>query len=460
MTNPVVQWNRVLLQMVRTPGLQPATIHATRNLATMHAAIYDAVNAIDSSSRPYAIDLSASSQNASPEAAAIAAAHEVLIQLYPGAQAMLDLQMQQGLSSVPDGAAKTQGLTLGQTVADRILALRTNDGSNVKLTPYVFGMAPGDYQSTPPNFPPQPQFTHWPGVMPFAIQRANQFRPEPPPALTSSAYADAFNEIKPLGVTNSTTATADQALAGQFWNGAIQNYWNEISQTAALNANLNTTQSARLFALLNLSLADTVIAFYDAKYTYNLWRPVTAIRSADTDGNPNTAPDPAWLPEVGKTAADPSYPGAHAALSAAGAFILDLFFGGDQATLKVTSEVLPGVERSFTSFSAAAQEATLSRIYAGQHFRFDLTAGQQLGRAVAEFVGENLLTVPSQPHFSTAALIGGQLKLSWSGQSSLYSVQRKSDFLEPNWTELTTTTNLDATVPLSGAAAFFRVVGR
>jgi PAP2 superfamily len=155
---------------------------------------------------------------------------------------------------------------------------------------------------------------------------------------------------------------------------------------------LTTAQSARLFALLNLSLADDVIAFYDAKYTYNFWRPVTAIREGDADNNPDTVGDPNWLPEVGKTAPDPSYPGAHAVISAAAAEVLVSFFEGDHFDFNVTSEVLAGVERSFTSFSAAAEEATLSRIFAGQHFRFDLTTGQRLGREVGDFVLDNFLT--------------------------------------------------------------------
>jgi len=274
-----------------------------------------------------------------------------------------------------------------------MLALRSNDRSDAQPIPYVFGTAPGDYQSTPPNFPPQPQFTHWSRVMPFALRRANQFRPGPPPVLTSDAYSDGFNEVKSFGVANSTLASADQALTGRFWNGAIQNYWNEIAQTASVAHHLTTVQTARLFALLNLTLADAVIAFYDAKYTYNFWRPVTAIRAADTDDNPATGADPNWLPEVGKTGADPSYPGAHGVISAAGAGVLTAFFGRDPFDFSVTSEVLPGVERSFRTFGDAAHEASLSRIFGGQHFRFDQTAGERLGRNVARFVVEGFLTL-------------------------------------------------------------------
>jgi PAP2 superfamily len=390
--NPVLQWNRTLLAIVRTPGAQPATIHPTRSFAILHAAIYDAVNSIDRTHRPYLVRLSGASRDASQEAAVSAAAHHVLVALYPALKATLDAQVQQSLAEIPDGNDKVEGIRIGQTVADRILALRANDGSNASPIPYVFGKAPGDYQSTPPNFPPQPQFTHWSRVTPFALERASQFRPGPPPALTSDAYSDAFNQIKSLGIVNSSTATADEALTGKFWNGAIQNYWNEIAQTASLAHSLTTAQNARLFALLNLSFADDVIAFYDAKYTYNFWRPVTAIRAGDTDNNPETLADPNWLPEVGKTAPDPSYPGAHGVISASGAEVLISFFERDRFDFNVTSEVLPGVERSFTSISAAAEEATLSRIFGGQHFRFDLAAGQRLGRDVADFVFDNFLT--------------------------------------------------------------------
>jgi membrane-associated phospholipid phosphatase len=386
----VVQWNQTLLVIVRTPGAQPATIHPTRSFAIMHAAIYDAVNAIDGTHQPYLVRLGAS-HFASQEAAAAAAAHEVLVKLYPSSQATLDAQLQQALAQLPN-RGKTDGIRIGNTVADRILALRNNDGSNAQPIPYVFGNASGDYQSTPPNFPQQPQFTHWSRVTPFALESASQFRPGGPPRLTSDRYSDAFDQVKLLGIAGSTIATPDQALTGRFWNGAIQNYWNEVAQTASLAHGLTTAQNARLFALLNLSFADGVIAFYDAKYTYNFWRPVTAIRAAATDGNPDTEADPNWLPEAGNTAPDPSYPGAHAVISAAGAEVLISFFRGRHLEFSVTSEVMPGVERSFTSFPAAAEEATLSRIFAGQHFLFDLTTGQRLGSDVADFIVDNFLT--------------------------------------------------------------------
>jgi hypothetical protein len=390
--NPVVQWNKTLLVIVRTPGAQPATVHPTRSFAIMHAAIYDAVNAIDRTHKPYLIRLAHVPRFVSQDAAAASAAHEVLVALYPNFKTLLDDQLLQSLASIPEGGDKAEGVRVGKTVADQILTRRSNDGSSAVPAPFIFGSAPGDYQSTPPNFPKQPQFTHWSHVTPFALERANQFRPGAPPALTSELYSDVLNEVKSLGIANGTRATADQALTGRFWNGAIQNYWNEIAQTATLQRELTTAQSARLFALLNFSFADGVIAFYDAKYTYNFWRPVTAIRDAANDGNPETLPDPDWLPEVGKTTPDPAYPGAHAVISAAGASVLISILGRNHFDFTVTSEVLPEVERSFDSFSDADEEATRSRIFAGVHFRSDLTTGQRLGREIADFVVDNFLT--------------------------------------------------------------------
>lgn len=345
---------------------------------------------------PYVVDVSGVSPQASQEAAAATAAHDVLVELYPQFQAMLDTQLQESLAQIPEGPNKSTGIQIGQIVAEQILALRSNDRSNAQPLPFVPGDDPGDYQLTPPNFP-QPVFTHWPDVTPFTLASADQFRPGPPPALTSDTYTAAFNEGQGLGFIDSATRSADQTEIAKFWGGAIQNYWNEIAQTAAVANNLTLAQSARLFALLNLTIADGVIGFYDAKYTYHFWRPVTAIQAADTDNNPETVADPNWMPLTVTTPPDPSYPGAHAVVSAARAEVLDSFFGSDDFSLTVTSEVLSGVERSFTSFTAAADEATVSRIFAGVHFRSDLTAGQQLGRDIADFVVENFLVPRSDP---------------------------------------------------------------
>jgi membrane-associated phospholipid phosphatase len=290
---------------------------------------------------------------------------------------------------VQNGYHKFEGVRVGEAVANGLLALRADDGSSAAQPVFMPGTRPGDYQPTPPAFA-QPVLTQWPSVRPFSLRNARQFRPVQPPALTGNAYTAAFQEVKSLGEIGSSTRTSDQTQIAQFWNPAIWIAWNNIAETAALDHHDTLMQNARLFALLNVSFADSVIAFYDAKYTYRLWRPVTAIRLADTDGNPNTVADPNWLPLAGNTAPDPSYPGAHSTLSAAAADVLASFYG-DVQRFSVTSPALPGVTRSFGSFSAAEQEAGLSRIFSGQHTRLDHVAGLALGHDVAGFVLHNAL---------------------------------------------------------------------
>src|SRR5579864_5000065 len=326
---PVIDWNQALIAIVNTPGVQPANIQPTRNFAIVHAAIYDAVNAIDRTHEPYLISVRAP-RGASETAAADAAARTALLGLYPSQQAAIDATYSTELATVPDGPAKDHGVSLGTTVANDLLAIRANDGSSVVPPPFVPGTAPGDYRPTPLNFP-APVFTTWGQVTPFVLDSGNQFRPAAPPALTSDAYAAAINEVQSLGSASSTTRTADQTEIGKFWAPPIQNFWNQIAETVAAAHHTNLPTTARLFAALNLSFADSAIAFYDAKYTYQLWRPVTAIRLADTDGNPNTTADPNWIPLAGNTAADPSYPGAHSTISAAGADVLGAFYGDKQS---------------------------------------------------------------------------------------------------------------------------------
>jgi len=387
--NPVIEWNRTLLIIVRTPGAQPATIHSTRSFAILHAAIFDAVNAIDRTYIPYAVKLPHVPRTASIQAAADEAAHDVLASLYPTFSSTLDAELQQDLDTISDSHDKTEGIAVGEAVATAILALRVDDGSTATLPPFLPTNQPGNYQLTPPNFAPA-DFIQWSRVTPFSIASPREFLPVPPPELTSERYTQSFDEVKSLGLITSATRTPDQTQIGKFWNGNIQDFWNEIAQTAALEHQLGIVRSAHLFALLNISMADTAIAFFEAKYTYDLWRPVTAIQMAGTDNNPQTEPDTTWVPLSTKTAPDPSYPGAHSAISTAAGWVLRTELG-DEVNLDVTSESLPGVTRHFDSFSDAALEAGLSRIYAGQHFRFDHEAGQRLGMRVAHSIHRSTL---------------------------------------------------------------------
>ena len=304
---PVLDWNQELLSIVNTPGAQPATIQPTWSFAMMHAAIYDAVNSIDRSHRAYMISVPAP-RGASETAAADAAAHTVLAFLYPSQQSVVDATYATELATVPDSPAKVAGVRVGTEVARGLLAIRADDGATVVPPPFVPGTNPGDYRPTPPNLA-TPVFTTWGQVTPFVLESGNQFRPAPPPALTSPEYAAALNEVQSLGSATSTTRTADQTVIGKFWAPPIQNFWNQIAQSVASAHASDLPTTARLFAALNLSIADATITMYDGKYTYQRWRPVTAIRLADTDGNSLTTVGSQLAPACRKHPGGPVVPG-------------------------------------------------------------------------------------------------------------------------------------------------------
>jgi membrane-associated phospholipid phosphatase len=382
----VVAWNQQLLSIELTPGAQPATVHPTRSFAILHAAIYDSVVSITRDSPAYLLSVPAP-RGARVDAAAAEAGHDTLVALYPNLSAKLqtsiDGLLAGELAAITDGAAKQQGIQVGRDVAARLLAARANDGSTNTPPPFIGGNQPGDFRPVPPTFA-APVFTGWANVTPFILENAKQFRPEAPPAVTSAAYANALNEVKSLGQNISKTRTADETVAAKFWAGPIWNTWNEIADNAALAHHTNLETTARLFAVLNLTFADGVIAFYDAKYHYDVWRPITAVRAGDSIGNPAIVGDPTWM-SLANTPADPSYPGAHSVISAAGATVLSSFFGKDDQ-IQVTSDVMKGTVRTFDSYQAVATEAGLSRIFAGVHTRLDHESGLLLGRAVAQFV--------------------------------------------------------------------------
>jgi hypothetical protein len=226
-------------------------------------------------------------------------------------------------------------------------------------------------------------------VAPFVLTSGREFRPPAPPTLTSAQYADNFNEVKSLGEMGSTTRSADQTAIGKFWGATpIWIVWNQVAEQAGIALHNGLERNARMFALVDATLGDSAIALYDAKYAYHRWRPISAITAAD-QGNPNTTSDPSWVP-LANTANDPSYPGAHATFSQAAATVLDDFFGTDNFAFALTNTTT-GITRSFQSFSQAADEASASRIYAGQHFRYDEDAGQALGQQVGDLVVGNAL---------------------------------------------------------------------
>ncbi|MER6735844.1 vanadium-dependent haloperoxidase [Streptomyces puniciscabiei] len=380
----VVEWNRELVTILSNPKAQPSTVHPTRSFALLQAAEYDAVVSITRAGPAYVFSVTAP-RGARADAAADQAAHDVLVALYPARRAGLNQRLSSQLSAISDGPGKQAGIGVGAEVARRLITLRSNDGSSAKPPRFRPGDKAGDYRPTPPNFP-VPVFTDWGSVKPFVLADGRRFRPAPPPAVSSAAYATALNEVKSLGSKTSTTRTPDQTAAAKFWAAApVWNVWNQITQNLVTSQNANLEKAVKVFARLDLSLADTAIAMYDAKYVYHVWRPVTAIRLGGTHYNPSIVGDPSWTPLL-PTAPDPSYPGAHGALSQAAATTLAGLYGA-RHHFAVTSK---GVTRTFTGFQDAATEAWLSRIWAGQHTSLDNHAGQQLGAQVADFVADRL----------------------------------------------------------------------
>jgi membrane-associated phospholipid phosphatase len=360
----IVRWNQELLRILRTPGQQPATVHATRTFAMVHLAIHEAV-------------AHSSRFHGEQPAAAAQAAHDVLAALFPAQVAALDAHLAADLATVTDPRSRATGIHIGHQAASRVLAQRVGDGSSVTPPAIPPGTEPGQYRPDPPAFAPA-TFTHWANVKPFVLHRADQFRVRPYPSLHGGLYAAAIDEVRRLGQNTSTERTADQTVQARFWPAPIWNYWNEITQTVITAERPSLATAARVFARLNVTFADAAIAFYDSKYHFLIWRPVSAIRFAEVGA------DPTWLPLLG-TPSDPSYPGAHSVISAAGRVVLESVFG-PRHHFTVTSEVLPGVTRSFRTFAAAVEDAGTSRMLAGVHTSLDHVAGVRMGEAVARFV--------------------------------------------------------------------------
>ena len=386
----ILQWNRVLRETIRTPGQHPATIMPVRSYAMMHAAMFDAVNSIDGGYTPYLTEVTGT-KHASMEAAAAQAAHDVLASLYPARLMVFDAELANSLDGIKSNRAQ-QGIRVGQVVAERLLAARADDGWNVTPSSFVLPPTPGNWQPTPPSFPAA-TFTHYPAVKPFATTSCNQFAPNPPPALTSTEYSVDLNEVKEIGSVNSATRTADQTLVARLWAnvGTPTTFlfvWNNVARDVAVARDATTLEKARLFALINMSLHDALQTSFASKFANTLWRPVTAIRRADEDGNPNTTPDPDWSSLISNPPY-PTYAGNNAAIGTSQSTMLALFFGRDDIQFQHTWEGAPGWTRSYTGFAAMADEEARSRVYGGIHFTFDNVAGQSIGRNVANYIFNN-----------------------------------------------------------------------
>jgi len=378
----ITDWNEKAVAFVTARGMLPPP--AERTVATMHAAMFDAVNAIERRYRPYLVERAAA-KDASPEAAAATAAARVLASLHPSAADEFNAMLAAYLDALPAGAAKENGIKLGEAVATEIAGRRAHDGADAPDA-YRPNTRPGVYVATPIT-----ASSMWPNVTPFALKSPSQFRPEPPIPLSGAQWADEYNEIKTLGGKSSTARTARQTEDARFWLiTGPQSYYPVARQLVAAK-NMSLAESARFMALVAVAASDAYVAVFDAKYHYQFWRPITAIRNGDTDDNAATERDATWQP-IDNTPMHPEYPCAHCITSAAVATVAETVLGSaDVPEITMTSSSAPGVTHRWTNLRAYTDEVSLARIYAGFHYRFSTKVGQEMGRKIAGFVVQNVM---------------------------------------------------------------------
>lgn len=382
--NAVTRWNTIATSaFAPTEGTNPML--QSRTLSILHAAMHDALNAIQPRFEPYTTGI-ARAPGTSEDAAVAAAAHEVLTALLPDQASLVQSAYEVALSAVPDGEAKMAGIAVGQAAARANIARRRGDRHESASQPaYEPRPGAGEYQFTPPfDFAAQPG---WGEVTPFVIALDGHALEGPQP-LSTVEYARDLEYVQAIGSAHSTTRTAEQSEIARFWYEDSPLGWNRIANTAIRRARLDPWSAARTLALVNFAMADGFIAGFEAKYRFRFWRPETAIRLADTDGNPQTVPDPEWRPFL-ITPPVPDYPSTHTVLGWAAAQVLIELFG-DRVHYEAESLTLPGVRRQFQGFSAAAEENGLSRLYAGIHFRHAVHDGTRLGRSIGQAVAAAL----------------------------------------------------------------------
>jgi hypothetical protein len=387
----VLDWNEIALQTTAAAPFDPP--RESRAMAIVHAAVFDAVNGIVEEFDPYAVAVEVQGA-ASADAAAIAAAHAVLVGLYPGQRSTLDDARAASLADIPDGRAKAAGIRAGEAAGAHMLALRADDGADEAGTGGDLPPArPGIWTPTPPGFAP-PLDPGWGAVRPFVLRHGAQLRPGPPPALRSRQYARDFAEMVAIGSATSATRTPAQTELARFWVATAAQNWNPLARRLSQARGMTLSQNARAFALLNMALADAAIAAWDAKFTYWQWRPVTAIPRAAEDGNPGTAPDPSWTPLL-TTPPFPDYIAGHSTYAGAAAAVLEEIFGRHPGVpLTMTSPSLPGVVLTYDTFAAIAQGVVDARVWGGIHWRTSSVRGARIGRrigrmAVRDFCGRS-----------------------------------------------------------------------
>jgi PAP2 superfamily len=375
----VTEWNLNAAGAIFVTAGQPPQL-SVPHLAMVHGAVYDAVNAIDAGHEGYLLSPRIALPSDSKEAAAATAAYRVLLNIVPSQQAVLDAQYAASLAGIPDGSSKTRGIAVGEAAAAAMIAARTDDGRFGAFR-FDVGLSAGVWRPVLPAFVNDPNA--WlKDLKPFLIESSSQFRSKGPRPLTSRRYAREFAEVKSLGSLTSTTRTADQTLAARYWAENPPATWSRIFRTLSAQQGLSLAENARLFAQLYLTAADALISVWDDKAFWSFWRPITAIREADTDGNPATEPDSEWLPLIANPPY-PEHPSGHTGLSGSIVATLQEFFGTDMMAWSDTNTA--GLTRSFTRFSHAIEEIIDARIWSGIHFRTADVQGARIGRQVAKW---------------------------------------------------------------------------
>jgi len=387
--NVVVDWNHTMLAAFATANVPPPA--ANRLGAIVQSAVFDAVNGIERRFTPIHVS-PAAPDDASPNVAAASAAHEALVKLFPAQAASLDAALAASLRSLgdeEDSEGVAAGVAWGKTVGDAITAWRSADGFGAAPPPYTFSTAPGQWQPTPGGSGP-PKFRTLATTTPFALTSPAQFRPAGPPALTSARYARDVNEVQAIGSLDSTVRTPLQTQTAVFWqDDSPVAAWDRVADDLALQHHFNLMKSARLLALVNISIGDAIIAVFEAKNFYNSWRPITAIVHADEDGNPATTADPTWLPLLTNPYFQ-EYPSAHSGTSSAAGTVLASVFG-DETSFTVTSAGLPGATRSFVRFSDGVAQVADARVFAGIHFRSACDDAIVMGAQIAAYVESHMM---------------------------------------------------------------------
>jgi PAP2 superfamily len=378
----ITDWNERSVAFVTARAMLPP--QAERVMATVHAAMFDAINSIEPRYRSYLVQIPTAKET-SKEAAAAAAAAAALAGLHPNAAEEMNAALTAYLATMPPGPSKEDGIKLGQAVAAKIVAQRAKDGSDA-ADAYRPKTRPGIYVPTPIT-----ASSMWPNVTPFAMTSPSQFRPEPPLALNGGQWAADYNEIKSLGGKTSTTRSSRQTEDGRFWLiTGPQSYYPIVRQLVAARK-MTLVDSARFMALVSVATADAYISVFEAKYHYDFWRPITAIRNGDIDDNPTTEREATWQP-IDNTPMHPEYPCAHCITSAAVATVAETVLGSAEVPeIVMTSSTAPGVTHRWTNLWSYADEVSLARIWAGFHYRFSTRVGQEMGRKVGRFVVQNVM---------------------------------------------------------------------